>query len=129
MGKIIFLLVIFISCNGCKRDNSFNFSSSLVGEWSWLITCGGVAGCSTPESTHITMRLVFTADSICNNYRNDTLSNSSRFHVYKLISVDGKDTANVIQYDSIKEIFSIHKDTLELSSISMNLGAAYKRIK
>ncbi|MGA2408656.1 MAG: hypothetical protein ABSF81_18170 [Bacteroidales bacterium] len=79
MKKIIFLQVIIISCYGCKKDNSYNFSSSLIGKWSWVISCGGVVGCLTPEIEHITIKLVFTADSIYNLYQNDTLRLSTIF--------------------------------------------------
>ena len=124
------LLVIIVSSFGCKKDNSYNFSSSLVGKWSWFISCGGVAGCWTPVSTRTTTNLVFTSDSIYNFYQNDTLKGSSRFSTYKLISVDGKDTSNVIKLGSVSEMYSIYHDTFMLSSLEfLNAGSSYKRIK
>ena len=130
MKKIIILLVIIASGLGCKKENSYNFSSSLVGKWSWLISCGGVAGCWTPVSTRTTINLVFSSDSIYNFYQNDTLKESVRYSTYKLISVDGKDTSDVIKLGSVSEMYSIYHDTLMLSSLEfLNAGSSYKRIK
>jgi len=127
MKKILFFLIIFIFFNGCKKDNSLNYSSSLIGEWSWLRTCGGFVGCIGPEDEHSTNSIVFTTDSICNCYQNDTLRSSTRFHTHKLFSIDGKDSVNVIIYDSDGSLnFSITHDTLGLyNSI---FSSIYKRI-
>jgi hypothetical protein len=128
MKKIIFLLMVIASCFGCKKDNSYTFSSSLMGKWSWFISCGGVVGCLTPEIEHVTINLVFTSDSIYNLYQNDTLRFSTNFHTYKTISEDGINTTNIIKYDSGgQQEYSITHDTL---SIGNNIiGSAYKRIK
>jgi hypothetical protein len=127
MKKIIFLLVIIASCFGCKKDNSYNYSPSLIGKWSWFISCGGVVGCLTPAIEHVTINLVFTADSIYDNYANDTLKMSYRFHVSKLISADGKDTTNIIKFGLNSESFSITHDTLSMGNAMVS--SAYKRIK
>ena len=127
MKKILFLLLIFIICNGCKKDNSFNYSSSLIGKWSWLRSCGGVVGCLGPEDEHVTINVVFTADSIYDLYQNDTLKFSTRVHTYKLLSRDGKDSANVIKYDSgVSLNYYITHDTLGLGNSI--ISSIYKRI-
>jgi len=128
MKKLIFLLLIFISCYRCEKDDSFHYSSSLIGKWSWLRTCGGFAGCLGPKEEHITITLVINSDSIYNNYVNDTLRTSSRFHTYESISADGKDTLRVIKFDSGgSENFSIIHDTLAMGN---NLfGSIYRRVK
>ena len=127
MKEIIFLLVVIASCFGCKKDNSYNFSSSLIGKWSWFISCGGFVGCVTPEVEHVTINLVFTADSVYNYYTNDTLRTSYKFSIYKLVSTDGKDTTNIIKYGLNSESFSITHDTLSMGSAMVS--SAYKRIK
>jgi hypothetical protein len=128
MKKLVFLLIIFLFCNGCEKDTSTNYSSSLIGKWSWLVSCGGFAGCSTPESTHTTMNLVFTVDSIYNVYQHDSLIVSSRFHVYKLISTDTKDTLNVLSYDQESRTFSVKNDTLRMNSLGI-FNSTFKRIR
>jgi hypothetical protein len=128
MKKLILLLLIFIYCIGCEKDNSMRYSSSLIGKWSWLRTCGGFAGCLGPKEEHITITLVITADSIYNNYLNDTLRISGRFHTYQSISDDGKDTLNVIKFDSGgTENFSIVHDTLAMGDNIVS--SIYRRIK
>jgi hypothetical protein len=123
-------MVIIASAFGCKKENSYNFSSSLVGKWSWLISCGGVAGCWTPVSTRITVNLVFSSDSIYNFYQNDTLKESIRYSTYKLISVDRKDTSLGIKLGSVSYTYSMYHDTLTLNSLEFfNAGSEYKRIK
>ena len=113
MKKVIFILVIILSIYGCKKDDSFISSSSIIGEWSWISTCGGIAGgCYTPKSTNQRINLVFTVDSMYKSFTNDTLKDSGKFHVYKVISADTKDTSNVLQYGSASEMFLIIRDTL-----------------
>jgi hypothetical protein len=113
MKKLIFLLVIITTCSGCKKDDSFISSSSIIGEWSWISTCGGIAGiCYTPKSTYQRINLVFTADSMYKSIKNDTIKDSGRFHVYRVISPDTKDTSDVLQYGSASQTFLIIRDTL-----------------
>jgi len=113
MKKVIFLLSMTILCNGCAKDDTFISSSSLIGEWSWISTCGGIAGiCYTPKSTNQRINLVLTVDSMYKSFINDTLKDSGKFHVYKLISADTKDTSNVLQYGSASQTFLIIRDTL-----------------
>jgi hypothetical protein len=132
MKKIIILLVIIVFSLGCKKDDSFISSSSLIGEWSWLSTCGGIAGiCYTPKSTNQRINLVFTVDSTYRSFINDTLKDSGIFHVYKLISADTNDTSNILQYGSKSEIFSIIRDTLYFNHIYLCFdcfSTLYKRI-
>jgi hypothetical protein len=133
MKKIIFLLLITVSCFGCKKDDSFISSSSLIGEWSWISTCGGIAGiCYTPESTNQRLNLVFTVDSMYKSFLNDTLKDSGKFHVYKLISADTKDTSNILQYGSTSETFLIIRDTLYFNHSDLCFdcfSTNYKRTK
>ena len=113
MKKLIFLLVIISTCYGCEKDDSFISSSSIIGEWSWISTCGGIAGiCYTAKSTNQRINLVFTVDSMYKSFTNDTIKDSGKFHVYKVISADTKDTSNVLQYGSANQTFLIIRDTL-----------------
>ena len=126
MKKLLSTLLIIICCYGCEKKST-NPSSSLVGNWSWIISCGGFAGCSTPESAHSTSKLVFIADSICNVYRNDSLILSTRFHVNRIVSAETKETLNVLTYDDRSQEFSIKNDTLIISSWGI-FYSKYKKI-
>jgi hypothetical protein len=129
--KIVFLLVVIVFCIGCKKDNTVNYSSSLIGEWSWIATCGGFAGtCYYPQQTKESVSLVYTVDSIYNYYLNDTLRTSCRFHVNRLIYTNPNDTTNVIKYDTgNSEVFLIYHDTLSLTVNGADIWSYYKRVK
>jgi len=133
MKKITFLLLLIIYCSACKKDDSVISSSGIIGEWSWISTCGGIAGiCYTPRSTNQRINLVFTVDSMYKSFINDTLKDSGKFHVYRLISADTKDTSNILQYGSTSDLFSIIRDTLYFSPGDLCFdcfSTNYQRIK
>jgi hypothetical protein len=133
MKKIIFILVIIASCIGCRKEDSFISSTGLIGEWSWISTCGGIAEiCYTPKSTNQRIDLVLSVDSMYKSIINDTLKDSGRFHVYKFVSDDLKDTSNILQYGSASEMYLIIHDTLYFthSDLCFDCFASnYKRIK
>jgi hypothetical protein len=116
MKKIIFFLVIIVFSCGCKKDNSSDNSSGLIGKWSWVNTCiGSGTDCWTPTSTHTSSNVVFTSDSIYKFYQNDTLKISTNFNTYTTVSEDGKYTTYIIKYDSGNwGMFSISHDILSL---------------
>ena len=128
MKKLLLIILVSITFFGCKKDNSFNYSSSLTGKWSWLRSCGGFVGCVGPEIEHVTINVVFTSDSIYNYFQNDTLKYSTRFSTYRLLSKEGKDSANFIKYDSGGTFnYSISHDTLGMGNSI--IGSIYRRIK
>jgi hypothetical protein len=132
MKKIIFLLVIIVSSCGCKKNNPFDNSSSLVGKWSWISTCGGLSyNCYTPTSTNQKINLVFTVDSTFNTYVNDTLRASTRFQTYISPASDFPGTTDVIKYNSSNQVkFSIIHDTLHLNDFCCDgFSSIYKRTK
>lgn len=132
MKKIGFLILLLLIVYGCKKNNPLEFSSSLIGEWSWINSCGGIAGiCYTPKSTNQRINLVFTADSMFNTYRNDTLKISAKFQTYLLPPSDMPGTPNVIKYNSSNQVkFSIIHYTLHLDDFCCDgFYSTYKRIK
>jgi hypothetical protein len=132
MKKLIFLLALVVVLSGCKKENPVTYSSSLIGEWSWVSTCGGFAGtCYYPQQTKESISLVYTVDSIYNYYLNDTLRTSCRFHVNRLIYSNPNDTVNVIKYDTgnSEEFFLIYHDTLSLTVDGADISSYYKRVK
>lgn len=130
MNRILFLLVIIVSIYGCKKDDSFISSSGLIGEWSWISTCGlGGTDCQTPASTHTSHNLIFTPDSLFYFYQNDTLRISSIFHSYESGSEYG-----IIKYDynsGNADSFSLSHDTLTLANVYgfITWVSQYKKIK
>ena len=130
MKKLIFLLAFFVALSGCKKENPMTYSSSLIGEWSWVSTCGlGGIDCQTPASTHTSHNLIFTSDSLYFNYQNDNLRISSIFHTYESGSKDG-----IIKYDydsGSVDKFSLTHDTLTLANVYgyITWVSQYKKIK
>jgi hypothetical protein len=134
MKKIIFLLAITIASYGCKKENPVTNSSRLIGEWSWLSTCAGNTDCLTPGTTHNSINVVFTVDSVYNYYLNDTLRLSHRFRTFQSISESSKDTLYFINFESAGvERYLITHDTLSLFNDDPNIlisnSSRYKRIK
>jgi hypothetical protein len=131
MRSIIFILTLFVVCTTCKKDNALVYSSSLFGEWSWISSCGGIAGnCYTPKSTNEKINLVFSADSLISSFINDTLRLSERFSVSKMVSQETGDTTNVIKYASRSQMFHILHDTLFLDDFCCDqYYSTYKRFR
>jgi hypothetical protein len=109
-------MIVISLCLGCKKVNSTSSSSSLIGEWSWISTCGlGGTDCKTPASTYTSNKIVFTSDSLYYNYQNDTLRISGIFHTYESGSEDG-----IIKYENDPgnaDSFSLKHDTLTLANV------------
>ncbi len=134
MKNLIIVLAIITSCYGCKKENPVTYSSSLIGEWSWLSTCAGNTDCLTPSTTHNSINVVFTVDSVYNYYLNDTFRLSHRFRTFQSISEYSKDTLYFINFESAGvEQYLITHDTLSLFNDDPNIlisnSSRYKRIK
>lgn len=133
MKNIVVLVLVLISFYECKKDNPSNFSSSLIGEWAWISSCGGLSyNCYTPKTTNHKINIVFTVDSMFNIYQNDTLKAITRFQTYISTTSDFPGTADVIKYyNSSNQLkFSIVHDTLYLNDFCCDgFNNTYKRIK
>jgi hypothetical protein len=124
-----FLILIMFIEYGCEKKEPVSYSTSLVGEWSWLITCGGFAGCTTPATSNLTMRLVFTEDSLFYDYVNDTLRLSGRYFTYDSVG-PFQDHLDIIKMGkTLQQAYQIHNDTLELTSVVFYAGSTWKRIR
>jgi hypothetical protein len=127
MKKSILLIVLFIIISCCKKEETIVYSSNIVGEWDWLMTCGGFTGaCGTPQTTNRTAKLVFSQDSIFYSYQNDSLTFSSNYSIIRK-PVDYKFGSLLIN-NGYYDYFIIH-DTLSFSPQGADFGSTYKRIK
>ena len=134
MKKRILLSLMIVFCFGCKKDNSFDYSSGLIGQWSWLSSCGGTTNttCWTPDEAHPAFDIAFAWTSVFNVYQNGNISASSRYSTYKVVSEDRKYTTYLIKFDSGgPERYSITNDTLLLANSDgiLAITSRYKRIK
>jgi hypothetical protein len=135
MKKLIILLLMIVSFYGCEKKYIVG-SPDIIGKWSWINYCGGISyHCYTPESTNLKINIVFTADSIYNYYQNDTLTESTRFHTYKLDSFEPSDnqpySTYIIKWDSgMQGIFSLTDGILAIWDGDYDgMTSHYKKIK
>ena len=128
MKRLLFSISIIISVYGCEKDDQVSYSSSLIGEWSWFISSGGIIGVVIPDGVN-TVNLLFTPDSILYTYRNDTIYSFDPFHTYRKVLENGSDTIDVISIGSVVQKYFIFQDTLVLEHISAPMGSGYVRIK
>ena len=133
MKKRIFLQLFIIFFFGCKKDNSFDYSSGLIGQWSWFSSCCGTTNsvCWGPDSAHPSFDIAFTSPSIFNVYHNGTLSASSRYSTCKVVIEGSKYTICLIKFDTGgPEQYSITNDTLSLvnSDGILTVTSRYKKI-
>jgi len=134
MKRRIFLSLMIVFCLGCKKDNSIDYSSGLIGQWSWFSSCGGTTNtaCWTPDTVHPSFDIDFTWNSVFNVYQNGNISESSRYNTYTIVSEDKKYTTYLIKFDTGgPEQYSITNDTLLLvnSNGILTVTSRYKRIK
>ena len=128
MKRIVFILLIAAFFFGCEKEKPIEYSSSLIGEWEWLSTCGGFSGlCSTPKTTKSTGKLVFNQDSMFYEYRNNSLISSYEFSILKTPA--DNHTFGLLLIDSRHYLYSIIHDTLNFMPEGADFSSSYKRIK
>jgi hypothetical protein len=126
--SILFLLALAIICS-CEKEKQYVYSSNLIGEWAWVSTCGGFSGlCSTPETSNLTVKHVYSADSMYYEYENNSLISSYRYHLKSQIS-EGGDTLKFIQTANGTQAYSINDNALYISFVGADFWSTYKRIK
>lgn len=135
MKKLLVLSLTILSFTGCEK-NFIDGRPSIIGKWSWISTCGGIAyQCSTPETSNLNFKIVITADSIYNYYQNGTLIESTRFHTYELTGFEPSNNppyaTYVIKWDSGRQgMFSINNEVLSMWDGNPDgYSSQYERIK
>lgn len=126
--KILFFILILLSFGSCEKDEEEQYSSSLLGEWEWFISSGGITGVIYPSEDY-TVNLLFTPDSILYTYRNDSIYSTDEFTTFKIMSDNGVDTLKIISFGTVVQKYFIYNDTLVLQHISAPFGSGYLRIK
>jgi len=129
----VFLFIIIIGFSMCKKETSLDYSSDLVGKWSWIVTCPGTnkSDCVGPDSIHPSFEIAFTTKSIFNVSHNDSISVSSKYSTYKSVYND-KDTAYFVKFDTgVSYLYSIIHDTLTLENTEgiIVYKSRYRRIE
>ena len=125
-------VVVMVSCN--KENTGLIGSTSIIGEWNWISSTGGIAGIKyTPETTGEQRRITFDADSVFRFYRNDSLKTESKYHLLKSPATNGSDSTLLVKYDytSIRQYFTIQPNgIMVLSDECMDcFWNEYKRVR
>lgn len=137
MKKLSFLLILAalfaFSCTKEEVSTASESTSTLVGEWRWISSTGGIAGKTiTPSSAGYERKLVLTADLKFSRYKDNSLESSGTYQL-----TQGKSIYKVEQVDFIK--FSDGTSAVIMSQSAAELSLAdnfydgfsesYQRIK
>jgi len=102
----IFLSLLFtLLISGCQKDA---INDQIIGKWRWvktIIPYGNIV--SNPQTTGYTKSLEFFPNGTINEYRNDTLLNTSDYKIETSESGQLRLTSSIISSN-----FSLDKDSL-----------------
>ena len=119
-----YLLLTFITLLvGCQKDNE-TASDLIIGKWDWKKSVSPWTGqVSNPQTVMFTITLEFTGDGIMNEYKNDTLSNTTN---YSIESNPTKSTSNILIHNSdIRSYFDIVNDSLIINAAYVDGPVSY----
>ncbi len=137
MKKFIILSFVIILFVSCKKESSITESTGedvqLFGKWEWTESCGGFAGgYYYPEEGKKIVHL-FSPDGMYYSFRNDTITNQSKYSLTKQKSIYSGELLDFIVFESKADDEVI----IKLSADSLILGdnyfdgytSLYKRVK
>mgnify|MGYP001061663066 CR=1 FL=1 len=114
--KNILLIVLFcFFVISCSKDGS-EINTSIVGEWSWIKSSGGLAGITyTPENTGEIRKLVISSDSM-KYFSNDNLIMKLEYKI-KTVDMHNESREMIIREsdDTFRQFFEINQDELILT--------------
>lgn len=134
MKYFILLMAVFTLCSvsSCNKEKMLT-SDSIVGEWRWVKSVGGIGGFTlTPKTEGFTQKWVFNADSTCKFYHKDTVAINGKFSIKHNYKTSAGETFDLIKTGSWTEsAFTIRNDSLFFSDIFISDGfnSTYVRIK
>ena len=137
MKKLSFLLIITsllaFSCTKEEILSANESTSSLVGEWRWISSTGGIAGKTiTPSSAGYERKLVLTADLKFSRYKDNTLESSGTYQLTQGKSIYKVEQVDFIKFSDGTSAVIISQSATELSladNFYDGFGETYQRIK
>ncbi len=137
MKKLSFLLIITsllaFSCTKEEVSSANESTSSLVGEWRWISSTGGIAGKTiTPSSAGYERKLVLTADLKFSRYKDNTLESSGTYQLTQGKSIYKVEQVDFIKFSDGTSAVIISQSATELSladNFYDGFGETYQRIK
>ena len=134
MKYFILLMTVCTLCSvsSCNKEK-MPTSDSIVGEWRWVKSVGGIAGVTiTPQSAGYNQRREFNADSTFKSFKNDSLTIQGKFSIVRNYKYSESETVDVLKWGTaVDDSFVIRNDTLFINNIfiSDGFGSTYVRIK
>ncbi len=137
MKKLSFLLIITslfaFSCTKEEVSSASESKSSLVGEWRWISSTGGIAGKTiTPSSAGYERKLVLTSDLKFSRYKDNTLESSGTYQLTQGKSIYKVEQVDFIKFSDGTSAVIISQSATELSladNFYDGFGETYQRIK
>lgn len=136
MKNLLAICSIIIFLIACEKDNLPNYSANLIGKWSWISSCPGMANpgpvCWFPGSTYPDYTISFDTKWNYCVFQNDILKSLDKFQTTELLADNGKDMVHIIKFKSGHiNMYSISNDTLHMTNSEgiVTITSHYKRIK
>ncbi|AFK03098.1 hypothetical protein Emtol_1958 [Emticicia oligotrophica DSM 17448] len=137
MKKLSFLLIFAtlftFSCSKEEVKATNETTNSLVGEWRWISSTGGIAGKTiTPSTAGYERRLVLTSDLKFSRYKDNKLEISGTYQITQGKSIYKPEQVDFIKFsDSTSAV--IMSQTADELSLADNFydgfSESYQRIK
>lgn len=114
MKKILFLTLIVLLTINCSNDDSREVRTTIIGQWNWVKSTGGLAGSTyTPESTGENRKLIISSDSIKYFTNGDLLSKVK--YTIELRDINGESRELIVPDPlGITQFFELNQNKLTL---------------
>jgi len=113
MKKTIFILAIFVSLSGCKKDKE-TASELIVGKWEWVKTVGPWTEVN-PQTTGYSQTIEFQVSGIMKEFRNDSLIISTNYNIESIPTLPDN---YILTYNTgSRTNFYIRRDTLVFNNV------------
>ena len=98
--SILVLVTLVFSCQ--KTDDCDPNSPSLIGNWNWTKSVGGIGGGTfTPAITGENIKIKISADSIYREYHNNSLITASKFS----LAYKSQDSRPYLKFDGLINLY------------------------
>jgi len=116
MYKVLIFCFIITSVGfGCEKENRESFTDLIIGKWEWIETVSPWTGLvNNPLTEGYSRTLEFSTQGKMNWYKNDTLMNSTNYHIEKYSN--DPDKCEIIYSSELRAHISLVNDSLFLNS-------------
>lgn len=130
MKRISVLILIGLAVLGCSKDDG-EIVESIVGEWNWVKSTGGIADITyTPQTTGENRELVISSDSL-KHYTNGELVSKIKYKI-EMVHIDDEVLKMIVPEpeEVIRQFFVLEQNRLFLIDDCADCFISeYKRMK